>query len=155
MRPGRAAGLAASVLLSLTGCGGIRERTSTGGEPVDQPSVDIPVLEGTSGTSPGALTEGRLDLIDGCIVLTYAADRRALALWPDGSAFEAAPSPHVVLPSGDEVAIDGQVRTYGGGFMSEEPPGTALPPPASEIAPLSDCSDRLEISVVWLMAQSL
>lgn len=153
--------LIATCVLALSGCALLR---SAGGDQAGgstpstepEPSTVFPVQGGqTETTSPGALIEGRLVVRKGCIVLDSSRSGGFLTLWPSGSRFQPAPTPRVTLPYGEVVAVDGQLRQFGGGEIgpvrADGSTGLGSPANAGD-ADLAECRQRTGLDQVWLMA---
>lgn len=110
----------------------------------------LPTVEG--GDSPDALTEGRLVLDGDCVVLeqTLAGqEARVLTVWPEGAELEREPAPHVAVPGGPDVPLDGEVRGVAGGFLAESS-AAAVAEIGSDA--LDGCAARLDLRSAWLVS---
>lgn len=96
------------LLLVLPACRGL-----------DDPGARVGVFfprYGSMGPTPLALTEGRLEVKDGCLWLVDTAGSKVLPIWPGGYGIRGSVgSLQVTDPAGQVVATEGQVVRMGGG----------------------------------------
>jgi hypothetical protein len=86
---------------------------------LDDPGASIGVFfprYGSMGPVPGALSEGRLEVKDGCLWLVRTVGTRILPIWPGGYGVRGTVgSLEVTDSSGRVVATEGQSVRMGGG----------------------------------------
>ena len=100
--------LALVVVLALPSCRGL-----------DDPGAGVGVFfprYGSMGPTPGALSEGRLEVTDGCLWLVRIVGTKILPIWPGGYGLRGSVgSLKVTNSAGVVVAAEGQSVRVGGG----------------------------------------